>query len=339
MNRIGVVTSVLDAVPSAYTKGQLALIDTKGGIVKTGSAGPYAPPSMIEFFVGLTDGTSKHFGTLNPSKFAVSSKAYEAAVGKTVRVGYDGTSGSLVCIDPTLTANIGKFGTLSITYNDLTSLTIPSWGNVFQQDIQIAAGETTTTLYAKLQAAATALAAKINAKYGAGTVTFTSGAPVINAASSYLQFVFAAGKTFSVTLDDIFDGTPIAVTAGADGPIVSGLTGAEVIDREKEAAVLDGYNPNQVDKYQLFNIDNYVGAAVGTNYDCVQIRTTLPKEYEAPDSPSGWDVLFEIFCPNTTPGTLGTVAQAIVDLLTEVNTNQSGFLTQAVADTLYAPHA
>ena len=335
MKRVAVATSLLDAVPASYAKGELALISSDGSIVKTGAAGPYSRSTMIGVFVGLTDGTHKRVGTINPFDFKVEKLDYAAAVGKTIRVGYDGSANKLVCIDPTLTANIGKFGTLRLTHMDITKNTLPGWGDVFEQDVQIATGETNTTLYAKLQAAGTSLAAKINAKYGAGTVAFTSGAPVLNAASSYLQFVFAAGKLFTVTLDDIFDGTAVKVTAGDTGPFVSGLTGAEVIEMEKKNAILDGYNPNQNSKYQSFNLDNYIGAAGGTNYDALLITTKLPKEYESPDAPTGWDVQFVVYAATGNP----SVVDTLKTLLDEVKVASDGYLTQAVADTLYAPHA
>lgn len=337
MNRCGVATELLAALPDAYTKGQLALIATDGTLVEAGVAGPYDKQTLIELFVGLSDGTSKQIGSINPSNFKYSKLEYAAAVGKTVRVGFDGSANKLVVVDPTIATNIGKYGTLSLIYNDLKSLAIPTWGDTFSMDIQIANGDTVTTLYAKVVAAATALAAKINAKYGAGTVTYTGGVPVLNAASSFLQFAFAAGKLFKVTFDGIFDGTAIKTTVGATSAFVSGLTGAEVREAEIEAAILDGYNPNQKSKFQTFDLENYLGGVVGTNYDGLQITTTLPKEYESPDSPSGWEVTFEIYCPTT-----DHPVDDIIALLDEVKANANGtfdMLTKTAADDLYAAHA
>jgi hypothetical protein len=346
MNRIGVVLDVIDtAVPSSFDKGDLVIADTKGGIVEPSATGPYTPPTMLEVFVGLSDGSAKQVGTINPAKFNYVVKQYEAAVGKTVRVGYTGSTGKLVCIDPTVSTNVTKFGTLTLTLNSLISSAIPGWGDMFQRDIQIVTGDTNTTLYAKLQAAATAIATAINTKYGSGTVTFTSGAPVLNASSSYLQFVFAANKHFVVTLDGIFDGTPITVTAGGSGPFISGMTGVEVREKEMEAAILDGYNPNQKSKYASFDLENYVQAAVGTNYDAIEITTTLPKEYESPDAPTGWDVSFTLFSV-TGDNALGAIATEIQTLLAEIKSNNQAlsaaaadalFLTEDEADALYEP--
>lgn len=334
MNRVGVVTSLLTAVPAAYAKGELAIIDTLGGIVEEGAAGPYSNPTMLELFVGLSDGSAKQIGTINPHKFTYQVLAYKAAVGKTVRVGYTGSAGNIVVLDPSVAANVGQYGTLTVTYNDLVSNSVPQWGDMFARDVQIKNGDTSATILARLVTAATEIATAINAKYGAGTVTLTSD---VASASKYLQFVFAAGKLFTVTIDGIFDGTPVTTTAGSAGPFVSGTTGVEVRAKETEAAILDGYNPTQQTKYQSFNLENYLGGVVGTNYDAIEITTTLPKEYEAPDSPTGWDVSFTIFTPNTTPNTKGAVATAIETLLAEIKANHS--LTKAAADVLYAPHA
>lgn len=347
MNRIGVVLDVLTAVPASYAKGDLALIDSLGVIVKPTATGPYAKPTILDVFVGLSDGSAKQVGAINPANFTYKVKTYEAAVGKTVRVGYTGSTGKLVCIDPTVASNVTKFGTLTLTYNNLTSASLPGWGDMFQEDIQIASGDTNTTLYDKVKAAATRIAAKVNTKYGAGTVTYSAGSPVLNASSSYLQFVFAAGMSFVVTFDGIFDGTPVTVTAGGSGPFISGMTGVEVRDKEIEAAILDGYNPTQMAKFASFDLENYVQAVVGTNYDAIEISTVLPKEYESPDAPTGWNVSFTLFSI-TGSGTLGAIGIEIEALLAEIKANNQAldaatadslFLTQDEGDVLYAAHA
>lgn len=342
MNRVGVVLDLLDAVPASYSKGDLAIVDSLGVAVEAGTSGPYTHPTMLDVFVGLTDGSAKQIGTINPRKFSYKTLAYAAAVGKTYRVGYTGSTGNIVILDPTIASNVSKFGTLTLTYNNLTGSTIPMWGDAFSQDVQIVAGDTTSSILDKLHNAAEAICAKINAKYGAGTVTFTHD---IVSGSKYLQFVFAAGMLFSVTIDGIFDGTPVTVTAGGAGPFVSGLTGAEVREIETEAAILDGYNPTQQAKYASFNLENYIGAELAHNYDAIEVTTTLPKEYESPDAPSGWDVSFTLYFENGTPGVKNTLTLEVEALLAEIWANHNGinaaagdalFLTKTEADALYA---
>lgn len=337
MNRVGVFTSVLETNPTSYNAGELSLVTSKGDVVKLGSTGPFPTGTTIDLAVGLADGTYKRVITITPKCFDYSAVAYKAAVGKTVRVGYTGSTGKLIVVDPTLPANINKYGTLSVYNTDVDSAVRPSVE--IHEDVQISTGETTATLYAKLQAAGTKIAARLNAKYGAGTVTFNSGSPVLNAASSYLEFVFAKTKVFTVTLDGIFDTTPVTTTAGADGPVVSGLTGAEVQMVEKEAAVLDGYNPTQSDKRQMFNVSNYVSASLASNYDALQITTTSNKEYESPGSPKGWDVTAKLYSANSIAGTIGANIAAVAAILAEVKTNNGVGLTKAQADILYAAHA
>ena len=336
MNRVGVFTAIATDLTVTNTAGLLTIVASNGTVLATGATGPFVNPTMVDVLVGLNDGSIKEVITINPRDFTFKTLAYVAAVGKTVRVGYDGTSNKLIIVDPTIVNNLNKYGTLTIWHNDPKSAVAPAAS--VHQDVQIISGDTVTTLYTKLQAAGTALATKINAIYGAGSVTFTSGAPVLNAASSYLQFVFAKNKEFNVTLDGIFDGTTVAVTAGTTGPFVSGLTGVEVQELEKEAAILDGYNPTQNDKRPSFDIVNYVAAVGATNYDATLIKTTLPHQYESVGNPKGWDVTALLYTPNTTPGTIGSAAAALTAILNELKQNH-GSLDVATAKVLFAAHA
>lgn len=332
MNRVGVFTSILETNPTVYTAGQLSIVTSKGDVVKAGATGPFSAPTNIDINVGLADGTYKQVITINPRKFSYKALAYAAAVGKTVRVGYTGSASNIVVADASVAANQNKFGTLTISRVDLGSGVAPAYS--VHKNIQIVAGSTAASVLAALVAAATSLTATLNAKFGAGSVTFTSD---VASANKYLQFVFAKDKVFNVAIDGIFDGTPVTVTAGVDGPIVSGLTGVEVRAKEREAAILDGYNPTQNDKYSMFDIDNYISAVGTTNYDALLITTRLDKEYESPANETSWDVTAILYADNTTPGTIGTDIAALVAILDEVKTNNGAGLTQAQADLLYAP--
>ena len=331
MNRIAIVTELLTAVPASYTAGQLAVIDTLGGIVKPTATGPYVDPVNVEVFVGTKEGP-RQVGIINPREFSFSSKAHVTPVGRTVRVGYNGTDNNIVLVDPTIATNVTKSGALSIAFHDLTSNTTPSWGNLFTADIQIATGDTTAAILARLVAQATIQVAKINAKYGAGSVTFTSD---VASANKYLQFATKAGLDIGVTLDGIFTGTGVKNTVVS---ITSGTTGAEIRELEKEAAILDGYNPTQVDKYQTFDLDNYLAADTSKNYDSVIVNTTSKKQYSSPGHPKGWDVEIQFFFANTTPGTLGAGATAFVAILTEMQKNHRG-MSLVDATAAFAPHA
>ena len=331
MNRIGVVTSLLSAVPASYNAGELALIDTLGGIVDATHVGPYAPPCKIGVFLG-TVGGEREIGYINPNRFTFETFAYRTAVGKTIKIGYNASpAGVFNTIDVTLAANIGKFGTLTLWNHDRTRSTNPAMGDTFQQTVQIASGETATTYLAKLNKAADKVAADVNAKYGAGTVTVTKSG---SDATTLVQFAFAVGFNFTATLDGTFDGTTVQTTTQS---VFSGQTGSEIRDKEKEAAILDGYNPTQTDKYVTFPLDQYLSAAVGTNYDGLVIHTVSDKQYQSPGHPEGWDITIELFGPNTTPGTVGAPISSIVALLTKIKQNVS--LTKADADILYAAHA
>lgn len=324
MNRVGVIKSVI-------SNGTPAI----GGLLITPSnaEGTYLKPSVVALDVFLNDLSKKHLGVLNPRKFKVESQAYVAAGNKVIVLGYNGTSGNLVCADPSIATNLNKFGTLTIS--ELTSAGtgyIPKWGTAYQEDIYIKAGDTTATIYTRLVAAATKIAAKINAKYGAGTVTFTSS---ISDSNKYLSFTFA-NKLFSATLDGIFDGTSVTVTpTDFSVPI---MNGAAVIVKEKEAAVLDGYNPIQTDKFQTFNIANYTIGAIGSTYDCVLIHTTSDSKYESPTFTEGWDLDIEIYCVRAggdTNGQLGAVAAALVAALKVISDAVSSY-TVDEADTAIA---
>lgn len=313
MNRVGIFKDISVGVPNPYDSGELSIIASNGEVLAVGNTGPFKNPTMVDLVVGLKDGSAKEVITINPRNFKYKVSPYVVAVGHTVRIGYNGVSKNIVLADPTLASNVGKYGTVWFHRTDLKSGVIPK--DTFHKDVEIIAGDSVATVLARLVAQVTLIVADINAKYGAGSVSITSS---VGGANKYIELVFAKNKVFSVTIDGIFDGTAITVTAGTGGPFVSGLTGVEVQAIEKEAAVLDGYNPVQTDKKQLFNINNYVCAEVGTNYDAILITTRLPKEYNSPGNPEGWDVTAILYTPNTTPGTLGEKGAALEAILKEL---------------------
>lgn len=90
-------------------------------------------------------------------------------------------------------------------------------------------------------------------------------------------------------------------------------------------------------KQPPFNTVNYVVGDITKGYDIVQIKTALPKEYDSPDAPTGWDVEITVYC-ETGAGVLGTSATALVAILQNIKNIATGnFLTKEVADDLYAP--
>lgn len=334
MNRIAIVTELLHStVPSTLTDGQLLITDTKGGIVKAGAAGPYVAPSFLELMVG-TKGFPRQLGILYPNNFTFESYAYRAAVGRTIKVGYINGSAAYNTIDVTAAANIAKFGTLTVTFHSLTSSVIPAWGDMFAEDVQIASGETVASYRAKLVAKATKIAAAINAKYGSGTVSLTDSG---SAGTTMLQFVFVKGADVTITIDGVFDGTDVTVSGGA--PCVSGTTGPEVLEMLKESAILDGYNPVQVPKYEMFLMDQYGTVDPTVNYDGIVIHTVSNKQYESPGHPAGWDVSYMIYTPNSEAGTLGTEGAAIVALLTELKAKANGVYDMETATAAAAAFA
>lgn len=329
MKRVGVYTKVLTAAEAVvarggvYANGELSLLASDGTGVELGASGPYKKGTAIDIVVG-TKGAPREVITINPYAFGFTKLAFEAAAGQTVVIGSKTAAGKIVVADPTLASNLNAIGTLSLVRKTLDSGVVAPWGDTFTDDVQIRPGDSVASVLAKLVVVATALVAKINAKYGAGTATLTSD---IAGNNKYLQFAFAAGKTFNVTCDGIFDGTLNTMTV-ADVNIVSGQTGAEVREAETEAAVLDGYNPVQLPKYQLFDLETYLSGVAGTNYDAIQIVTTLPKEYETPGSPTGWDVMVTLYAPTSEGNTL---MEALAAILTELQQNHQGAPIKVVA--------
>lgn len=331
MNRFAVVTSLLSAVPTAYAAGELALIDSLGVIVDATHFGPYAPPAVVDIFVGTPAATPRQVGVINPKNFSYETLAYRAAVGQTIRVGYTGSASNIVLADPTLTANLAKAGTLSLTYHSLDKSSSPAWGNVFQKDVQVAAGDTVALVLARLVVAATAITSDMNTRLGTGTITFTSDVASTN---KYLNFVVAKNFQVDVKIDGIFEGTPVTITAGTAGPFFSGTSGVEIQALELEGAVLDGYNPSQTNMYQTFPLANYVSAVAASNYDAIIIRTTSAKQYPSPSHPAGWDVEMVLYFANTTPGTVGAGAAAVAALLLLIKEANQG-LTSVEGDALF----
>lgn len=336
MNRIGVINAVADAVvnPLSFTAAQLAV--THGDDVVTDvSEHSFLPTSVVDLFAGLKDGSCKHLGSINPFKFAFSSEKYVPfANGKKVRVGYNGTSGNIVVADPSVSANVNKFGTLTISYTSLEKNTVAPWGNLFQEDIYIVAGDNTAAVLAKLVTALTKLVTKINAAFNTNVISASSD---VASASKYLEITSLTEKVrFNVNINGIFEGTLVTTTVEGDA-FKGGLKGDAVQVLEQEAAVLDGYNPVYVPKQPPFNLPNYVVADATKGYDIVKINTALPKEYDSPDAPTGWDVEIVVYC-ETGNNVLGTSATDLLAVLQNIKNIATGnFLTKAVADDLYAP--
>ena len=335
MNRIGVINSVaaIAVEPLQYTAGKLAIVHGDDPVTDS-SVHSFLPTSVVDLFAGLKDGSCKKVGAINPFKFKYSVETYVPfATGKSIRVGYSGAAGNIVVADPTIAANVNKFGTISVSYTDLTKNTVAPWGSSFEEDVYIVAGDSTATVLAKLVTAATKVIAKVNAAFNTVVATLTSD---VASANKYLNI--ACGKEnvrLNVTINGIFEGTLITETAGDYKK--GGLLGADVIELEKEAAVLDGYNPAYIPKQPTFGLNNYIIADAAKGYDIVLIETTLPKEYDSPDAPSGWDVLIAVYC-ETGAGVLGTSATALSAVLDNIQNAASGnLLTKAEADDLYAP--
>jgi hypothetical protein len=317
MNRTAVCTS-LNADPAVACAANELLIVASAGLganqaVDATHCGPFAPPTTVNFLVGLKDGTSKEVISVNPKSFSYSVLAYAAAVARTVVVGDASSTGKIKVLDPSVASNMFAIGNITVSRVDPTSAVAPS--KIYSEPVQIVTGDTTATILAKLNTAATKIVTQLNADYPSNTASLTANAHATNAA---LTFVFNKDLAFNVVVDGIFDGSTVTVTNGS--PIVSGLTGVEVNALERESAILDGYNPTQTNLRQSFNLSNYLNAVAATNYDAILITTKLPKEYESPDAPSGWSVTAVIYSPNVTPGTKGANTAAIEAILAAMKT-------------------
>jgi len=335
MNRIGVVKSVADAAidPLDFTTSELSIVHGDDPVTND-SSHSFLPTSVVDFFVGLKDGSCKKVGGLNPFKFRYSVEQYVAfATGKSIRVGYSGSAGNIVVADPSVSANIGKFGTISVSYTDLKKNTVAPWGSSFEEDVYIVAGDNTAAILAKLVTAATKVVAKLNASFNTAVAVLTSD---VASANKYLNIACSKENIrLNVTINGIFEGTLITETVGDYKK--GGLLGEDVIDLEKESAVLDGYNPAYVPKQPTFNLDNYVVADPAKGYDIVIVETALPKEYDSPDAPSGWNVSFAFYC-ETGNSALGSSTTDLVAVLDNIQNIAGGnVLTKAEADDLYAP--
>lgn len=335
MNRIGVVTQVLTSVATTLASGELMIVDSKGVIVTPGTAGPYAPDVSLQVFVG-TPGGIREVGVIYPNAFTFSPVMYVARTQQVIKMGYVSGSGSITSIDVTAAANVGKFTTVSVVKHDLTKTTSPAWGNVFARDVYIAVGESVATYRAKLLAALTAIVADVNAAFGASTIVLTNSGTTWS--DTCFIFTLALGVEFTVHVDGAWTGTVQNTTLGIR---YSGLTGPELLEIEKEAAVLDGYNPVQTDKYKMFDMADYSVVASGTNYDGITIHTVSAKQYESPGHPAGWDVTMDLFSP-TGSSAYGEHSAEIIALLTEVKAKSAGvydMITKTAADLAYAAHA
>lgn len=251
MNRIGVINAVANNVvaPLAFAAGQLVIVHGDDVITNV-SEHSFLPTSVVDLFAGLKDGSCKHLGSINPFKFAFSSETYVPfANGKKVRVGYNGTSGNIVVADPSISTNVNKFGTLTVSYNSLEKNTVAPWGNLFQEDIYISAGDNTAAVLAKLVTAATKVVAKINAAFNSVVVSLSSD---VASANKYLEITSLTEKNpFDVNINGIFEGTLVTTTVAGDLK-KGGLKGNDVQVLELEAAVLDGFNPQYVPKTTSF---------------------------------------------------------------------------------------
>ena len=302
MNRVGVVKSLYT---NSAAVGAL--------VIRTSNGYNLEKPSVVDLGVYLNDLTKKSLGHVNPRAMEIVSYAYSEPGINDVTLGYDGSSGNLVCVDPSISSNVNKFGTLSIKLlNNAGQGYTPKWGLSFDADVYIVQGDTLSSIYTRLVAEATKLVARVNAKYPKVEMTFTSSIDGTNK-----SLTFKASCLFNVTLDGIFDGTKHTLSTND----LTNLIGENVIVKEKEAAVLDGYNPMQNDKFQTFNIANYCLATPGKKYDAIIIRTTSDAKYESPTFHGGWDVEIELYCErvgNESDNELATLTQNIITVFKEI---------------------
>lgn len=313
MNRVGVVSTIREVAPlegEFLTAGELLMLNNKGEVITdTTAMTPLEVGSRIEFILGLGDGKAKSILTLDPYHFDYEEKVYAAGVGKVIEVGSSSVADKLVVANPA--TNVGKCGSLYINYLNKESALAPLGGEQFVEPIDIVAGDTEADILTKLVAAGNSLVSKINTKYGSTTITMTSD---VVSANKYLQFTFDPGFLFNVVIDGIFDGTLVDTTMGADGPFKSGLEGADVIAAEKEAAILDGYNPTQTDHRQAFDIDSYILGDKSATYNGFLITTQLPKEYNSPGNPEGWGVSTNIYIKTTDTATITSMGNILFNL-------------------------
>lgn len=314
MNKCAIVSSLeATSVNPTFTAGKLLIVGN-GAIVKTGAV-TFAKDVVLDILCGIQDGDMKAVGKLNPANFNYTSSAYTAAVLRTQVVGYvDGVSAMKVA-STAISTNLGRAGVLSVTVKDRTSSMEDRIGKVFADDIIIEEGDTRATIIAKLVSVATSIVAKINAKYGAGTLTLTTDS---TANSELLTFAQGSSANIKINLDGIFDGTGVTTTVGKNGPSISTSDGLSVRAAEMVSAVKDGYNPNQIAMYSMFNLDKYLVSNTSLNYDVIQITSQAPRWYEMPSSGTEWVTDFVLYIPNTTPGTKAALTTTVETLLAAI---------------------
>ena len=326
MNRVGVITG-----------GQVN-DDTVGSLFLyyTGENKDTKKPNIVDLSVILRNKTTKSLGWINPRHFEYEVKPYVGYALNNITLGYVSPSGNLVCVDPALPINLNKFGTITINVLKKDGLGYtPKWGLSFSEDIYIQQGDTLAKIYQRLLDAAHKVANKVYYKFPESHIETEYD---ITSANKYIKFLSNSEFLFNVTLDGIFDGTLIT----NDINYAQIINGTYVIAREKEGAILDGYNPNQTDKFQTFNLSNYILGEVDNKYDSIIIRTTSDEKYESPTFHGGWDLEIELYCLRNgeDDGTLGVVATAVVAELKAISDKVKGNVSVEDVKTLIAavPH-
>lgn len=215
---------VINKTVSTLAKGELMLVDSKGAAVTD----TMPTTGMIQFVLGLGDGTVKRGVWINAANFKAATDAYKAEgtfsyaledLKLAPALMYNGTDAEIVFhVKP-----LNSFGGYPLeTY--VASTTIES------ED------DTIDTVLARLQTEVDAVVNRINTRFGAGSINKVTLSKTSTTIASD-----KAGFEFRVTLDGILKGT---IEATVPDALAVG-TYKQVAAAEREAAVAaQGFNQN-----------------------------------------------------------------------------------------------
>lgn len=277
------VTSVTDI--TTLTRGQVALVDQTGAIATAGA-------KMVQFVVGLGDGQVKRGVWLNPKNMSVVAEAYAAPVPKTVvftnlvanrGIGYQGTDAEIIIsIKP-----LNSFGGYPLeVYN--ASVTM------------LDSAETSSAILTRLNDEIKKVVAKINARFGANTITATE------LTTNTVTFTGKAGVEFYVTTDGILRGTKTETLAKLP---VGTYEQVSALEKEYDVAA-SGYNPNYLEYEKMYG-DIFI-AEKGKTYGVCTVVSAAPHTHPFHMHTEGLDVTQFVAIEGTTAAAVKEALDALV---------------------------
>lgn len=248
---------------TTLTRGQVCLIDQNGEAAEFGA-------KMVQFVVGLGDGQVKRGVWLNPKNMSVVVEPYKAPAAKTIEfenlvasrgVGYYGTDAEfIISVKP-----LNSFGGYPL--------------EVYNASVTMLDGaETSADILTRLNEEVKKVVAKINARFGAGTITAT------DISDGAIEFTGKDGFEFYVTTDGILRGVK---TETLDDLAVGTYDQVSALEKEYDVAA-SGYNPNYMQYDKMYG-DIFI-AEKGKTYGICTIISAAPHTHPLHIHTEGLDV-------------------------------------------------